>query len=164
MLQSSINVWVDADACPVKTEIVRVCKRHGIVPRLVSNKSLALFTDRQDVTVLTVTGDFDTAENCIVENLLPGDLVLTDEVPLASRVLMEGGAALDFLGRWFTEDNMDKRTVGRRQGDLRRRAKILKGGPEKPVRADRSRLLRELDAFLSLATKEANSQSDFKKN
>jgi uncharacterized protein YaiI (UPF0178 family) len=157
MLQSSINVWVDADGCPVKTEIVRVCKRHGIVPRLVSNKSLALFTDRQDVTVLTVTGDFDTAENCIVENLLPGDLVLTDEITLASRVLMEGGAALDFRGRWFTEDNIDELTAGLDQGDLRRKAGIFKGGPDKPVRADRSRLLRELNAFLTLATKEANS-------
>jgi uncharacterized protein YaiI (UPF0178 family) len=157
MLQSSISVWVDADACPVKTEIVRVCKRHGIVPRLVSNKSLALFTDRRDVTVLTVTGDFDTADNCIVENLLPGDLVLTDEVTLASRVLMEGGTALDFRGRWFTEGNIDELPAGLEQGDLRRKAGNSKGGPDKPVRADRSRLLRELNAFLSLASKEAKS-------
>jgi uncharacterized protein YaiI (UPF0178 family) len=157
MLQSSINVWVDADACPVKTEIVRVCKRHGIVPRLVSNKSLALFTDRRDVTVLTVTGDFDTAENCIVENLLPGDLVLTDETTLASHVLMEGGAALDFRGRWFTEENINELTAGLEQGDLRRKAGFFKGGPDRPARADRSRLLRELDAFLSLATREAKS-------
>lgn len=144
-------VWVDADACHVKEEIVRVCQRYGIETRFVSNKVLRGFTAHRNVMAITVPGGFDAADDYVVENLRPGDLVLTGDIPLASRVLKAGAAALDFRGRWFTQDNIGELVASRDLHHHLRGAGILTAGPSSPGRSDRSRLLRELNNFLDRA-------------
>jgi len=156
LTQSKFNVWVDADDCKIQTEIVRVCKRYGIVPHFVYNKIFAYYTDSKDVIVMTVPVGFDSAETCILENLLPGDLVLTDEAVLASRVLKQGAAPLDFRGQWFTENNIAERLAACEQHDSHQGKEASRGGRKKPTRAEYSRLRRELNAYLKFATKAPN--------
>ena len=158
-----LNVWIDADACHAKAEIVRVCKRYGIVPRLVSNKAGAEFARRRDAESVIVPGAFDAADNHIIAHLRPGDLVLTGDIPLAARVLKAGGAALDFRGRWFTDDNIGgllatrdlKRTL-RQTGALSEAA----GGPRAPGPAERAALLQQLNNFLDRASRAAPRKGD----
>lgn len=149
--QGSLIVWVDADACHVKEEIVQVCERYGIETRFVSDKVLKEFTGRRSVKVITVPGGFDAADNYVVENLRPGDLILTGDIPLASRVLKAGAAALDFRGRWFTEDNIGGLLASRDLHHHLRGSGVLTAGPSRPERTDRSRLLQELNNFLDRA-------------
>ena len=156
LTQSKFNVWVDADDCKIQTEIVRVCKRYGIVPHFVYNKIFAYYTDSKDVIVMTVPVGFDSAETCILENLLPGDLVLTDDAMLASRVLKQGAAPLDFRGQWFTENNIAERLVACEQHDARQKKEASRGNPKKFGRAEYSRLRGELNAYLKFATKAPN--------
>ena len=146
--QKSVVVWVDADACHVKDEIVRVCHRYGVETRFVSNKVLKGFTGRRNVTVITVPGGLDAADNYVVEHVQPGDLVLTGDIPLASRVLEAGAAALDFRGRWFTEDNIGGLVASRDLHHHLRGSGVLTDGPRSPGHAVRSRLLQELNNFL----------------
>ena len=156
MPQSEFKVWVDADDCQLQTEIVRVCKRYGIVPQFVYNKIFAYYTDTEDVVVITVPVGFDSAETCILENLLPGDLVLTDDAILAAGVMEKGAAPLDFRGRWFSENNIDERLASCDPHDSHQGEEVSKRHRKKPTRVELFRLRRQLKAYLKSATKASN--------
>jgi len=155
MPPSEFKVWVDADDCHLQREIVRLCKGYDIVPQFVYNKVFAYYTDTKDVVVITVPVGFDSAEACILDNLLPGDLVLTDDANLAADVLEKGAAPLDFRGRWFTEINIDERLASYapndshpQEGSKRRR--------KKSTRTQLFRLRRQLKAYLKSTIKGEN--------
>jgi len=141
-------VWIDGDACHVREEIIRVCGRYGIVPRLVGNKIPAGYHERSDVEMVAVPALFDAADDHIVEHLSAGDLVLTGDIPLAARVLKAAAHALDFRGRWFTEAKIGDLMAKREVNAFRRQVGEVTGGPSRPRRADRSLLLQELNNFL----------------
>ena len=156
MPQSEFKVWVDGDDCQLQREIVRVCKRYGIVPQFVYNKVFAYYTDTKDVVVITVPVGFDSAEACILDNLLPGDLVLTDDANLAADVLEKGAAPLDFRGRWFTEINIDERLAICDPHDSHHDEEVSKRPRKKPTRTQLFRLRRQLKAYLKSTTKGSN--------
>jgi uncharacterized protein YaiI (UPF0178 family) len=158
MPPAEFNVWVDGDDCQLQTEIVRVCKRYGIVPRFVYNKIFAYYTDSEETVVLTVPGDFDSAETCILGNLLAGDLVLTDNAILALGALRKGAAPLDFRGRWLTENYINEQLAARESGDSHQEEEVSKRPREKPARAERLRLRRQLNAYLKFAAKAPNPE------
>ena len=99
------EIYVDGDACPVKDEVLRVAARHDLITHLVSNRWLR-GADNPLVRRVVVTEGFDAADNWIAEHATAGDIVITADIPLASRCLKNGAAVLGPSGRPFSEANI----------------------------------------------------------
>ncbi len=83
----TIRILVDADACPVKAEIYRVAERHHLPVMLVANSFIAIPRDAERVERVIVSDKLDAADDWIAENSRPGAIVITADIPLASRSL-----------------------------------------------------------------------------
>jgi uncharacterized protein len=141
------RILVDADACPVKAEIYRVAKRHGLRVFLVSNSWMRI--PREDWLELVVVNDaFDAADNWIAEQSTPDEIVITGDILLASRCLKNGAAALDFKGRLFTEDSIGGALASRELMAHLREIGAVTGGPAPIENRDRSRFLHALDELV----------------
>lgn len=151
-MQTDPHVYVDADACPVKSETVKVAERHGLAVTFVANAWLSL-PRAPRVRMQVVTGAFDAADDWIVAQLEPADIVITADIPLASRSLQQGARVLGPSGKPFTADNIGNALATRElMADLR--AYGVGGGPPPFGPRDRSRFL---DA-LELVVREARRQ------
>ena len=102
---SAAQIYVDADACPVKDEVVRVGGRHGLAVTFVANFGLRPSRDPMIRNVVVPQGA-DAADDWIVEHVADGDIVITADIPLARRVLEKGATALGPTGRPFTPDSI----------------------------------------------------------
>ncbi len=100
-----MRIYIDADACPVKTETLRVAERFGIPVTLVSNGGIRPSRDPMVTTVVVADGP-DVADNWIVDAMEAGDIVVTNDIPLASNVLDKNGRALKPNGKEFTEQSI----------------------------------------------------------
>jgi len=98
-------ILVDADACPVKDEVLRVAERHGVRVTLVANRGLRPSRDPMVAHVLVPQGA-DAADDWIVEHAGAGDIVITSDIPLAGRALKQGATVLGPTGRPFTESSI----------------------------------------------------------
>jgi len=142
-----IRILVDADACPVKPEIFRVAKRHGLRVFLVSNSWMR--TPREDWLELVIVNDaFDAADNWIAEQSSTDEIVATGDILLASRCLKAGAAVLDFKGRLFTEDSIGGALANRDLMAHLREIGAVSGGPAPIENRDRSRFLHALDELV----------------
>ncbi len=103
--QLPIVILVDADACPVKAEIYRVAERHGLKVSIVSNAPIAVPRDPLVERVVVAEG-MDKADDWIAERARPGAVVVTADIPLASRAVKAGASVLGPTGRAFTEDSI----------------------------------------------------------
>ena len=104
-----IQIYVDADACPVKDEVYRVARRHGLPVHLVSNRPINLPRDPLFHPVV-VSGRFDAADDWIVDQATASDIVVTADIPLAARCLAQGARVLDPKGRPFTDASIASST------------------------------------------------------
>jgi uncharacterized protein len=148
-VQSAPHIYVDADACPVKAEAVRVAVRHGLPVTFVANSGMALPRGPR-VRLQVVSGAFDAADDWIVDQLRPNDIVITADIPLASSALRKGARVLGPGGKPFTDDNIGNALATRElMADLR--AYGVGGGPPPFGQRDRSRFLQALE----LAVREA---------
>ena len=102
---SAPQIFVDADACPVKDEVLRVAQRHGVKVTFVANRGLRPSRDPMVVHVLVPQGA-DAADDWIAEHAAAGDLVVTTDIPLAGRCLKAGATVLGPTGRPFTESSI----------------------------------------------------------
>jgi len=100
-----MQIYIDADACPVKDETLRVAARYGVPVTLVSNGGIRPSRDPMVTTIVVPDGP-DAADDRIVETLDAHDIVITNDIPLAGRVLEKGGLALRPDGREFTEQTI----------------------------------------------------------
>ena len=98
-------IYVDADACPVKDEVMRVVRRHGLVVHMVSNQWMLLNDDPLVNRVVVEQGP-DIADDWIAERAGPGDIAITADIQLAARCLEAGAAALGPDGRPFTQGDI----------------------------------------------------------
>ncbi|WP_337271000.1 YaiI/YqxD family protein [Oryzifoliimicrobium ureilyticus] len=98
-------IYVDADACPVKQEILKVAERHGLEVTFVANSGLRPSRDPM-VKNIIVSGAFDAADDWIAERAGRGDLVVTADVPLAQRCVATGAQVTGPTGRVFDEANI----------------------------------------------------------
>ena len=103
-------IWVDADACPqvIKEILYRAAERAQVVTTLVANTSLRV-PPSPFIRTLRVDHGWDVADQRIVEQVGPGDLVVTADIPLAALVIARGAQALDPRGELYTEDNVQER-------------------------------------------------------
>ena len=143
-MKKQTNIYVDADACPVKEEIVRVADRHGLPVHFVSNAHMRLPVGL-DVRRVIVSDGFDAADDWIAETAGEGDVVITNDIPLAERCLKSGAQVIGATGKPFTADNigmgMAMRELSR---DLRDMGEISGAGPAFSKK-DRSRFLEALE-------------------
>jgi hypothetical protein len=145
------HIYVDADACPVKAETVKVAERHGLPVVFVTNAWLAV-PRAPRVRVQVVTGAFDAADDWIVAQVQRDDVVITADIPLASRCLKLGARVLGPSGKPFTEDNIGNALATRElMADLR--AYGVGGGPPPFGPKDRSRFLEALELVVRDAKK-----------
>lgn len=139
-----IVIYVDADACPVKDEVYRVAGRYGLHVFVVSNSFLNL--PREPWIERVVVGDkFDAADDWIAERANRGAVVITADVPLASRCVKAGAVALAPNGKAFTESSVGLALATRNLMQDLREAGAITGGPRPFSPKDRSAFLGALD-------------------
>ena len=123
-----LDLYVDADACPVKDEIYRVAKRYDLAVFVVTNAWM--FTPPAGRVELVLVGQgFDAADDWIAERASEGDIVITADIPLAARCLARGARALDAKGREFTPDAIGSALASRELLSDLRDLGVVTGGP-----------------------------------
>ena len=141
------EIYVDGDACPVKNEVYRVAKRHGLRVILVSNTWMRI--PREDwLELIVVEGDLDAADDWIASHAAVGDIVITGDIPLAARCLEKGAMVLDPRGRTHTDDSIGDALAGRELLSQLRETGLVTGGPAALEKRDRSRFLHRLDEMI----------------
>ncbi|HNX95920.1 MAG TPA: YaiI/YqxD family protein [Holophaga sp.] len=143
-MDEAIQIYVDADACPVKDEVFRVAKRHGLKVHVVANGRLNLPRDPL-FTLVTVSGKFDAADDWIVEHVTATDIAITADIPLAARCLAKGARVLDPKGRLFTDDSIGDALASREISAFLRDMGEMGGGPKPYSPKDRSNFLNQLE-------------------
>jgi uncharacterized protein YaiI (UPF0178 family) len=143
-MEQEIEILIDADACPVKAEVYRVAERHRLKVYVVANSFIAVprepFIER-----VVVGGGFDVADDWIAERVSRGDIVVTADVPLASRCVKAGADAIAPNGRAFTEASVGMALATRNLMQDLREAGAVTGGPKPFSARDRSAFLSALD-------------------
>ena len=142
-----VRIFVDADACPVKDEVLKVAARFDLEVFLVSNQWLRMPVG-PNVTKQVVPEGADAADNWIAENIAPPDVAITSDIPLASRVLKAGAIALGPTGRAFTTDNIGMALAMRDLKAELRETGVDRGFNASFTQKDRSQFLNALDRLL----------------
>jgi len=141
-------IYIDADACPVKEEVYRVARRTGCAVFVVANSFIRV---PAGVQLSVVDAGPDAADDWIAERVQPGDVVITNDIPLAHRSLKAGGSALAATGKPFTESSIGAAMAQRGLMEHLRSIGDITGGPKPFTQADRSRFLSALDAAVQKA-------------
>jgi uncharacterized protein len=142
-----LEIYVDADGCPVKEEVYRVASRYGLKVWVVANGWLRVPNDPL-VTRVTVAEGLDRADDWIAERIGPGDIAITADVPLADRCVKRGARAIAPGGRPFTEASIGTDLATRNLMSALREAGEIRGGGRPFTKQDRSRFLGALDAAI----------------
>lgn len=143
-------IFVDADGCPVKPEVYRVAKRYGLKVTVVANSRMRI-PQEDRLALVVVEGQFDAVDDWIVEHVGKHDIVISGDIPLASRCLKKGALVLGPTGRVFTEDNIGEALASRELLSHLRELGAMTGGPAPFDKRDRSRFLQRLDATIQAA-------------
>jgi uncharacterized protein YaiI (UPF0178 family) len=145
-----VRIWVDADAAPraVKEMLYRVADKHQLEVILVANQLLRTPPSRY-IRCVTVGRDFDAADDWLVTQVQPGELVTTGDVPLAARVVDLGATALDPRGEILDESNVRSRLVMRNLLEQVRESGEQLGGPRPFSDRDKNRFAASLQRWLS---------------
>lgn len=148
-----IEIFVDADACPMKDEVYRVAARHGLPVALVANQRMST-PEGLGVEMVVVDQGPDSADDWIAENIRAGDVVVTADIPLAARCLERGARALGTNGRPFSEDSIGSALASRSLNRDLREAGLLTGGPSGISSRDRTRFLDALERMVQQGLRE----------
>ena len=141
-------IYVDADACPVKAEVIRTAGRHGAQVTLVCNGGLRPVPE-PFVSIVVVDQGADEADKWIAARAGPGDICITADLPLADRCIAGGALVLTHDGEELSARNIGPRLAARDlMADLRASDPFLQGRGRAFSRADRSRFLTALDRLL----------------
>ena len=142
-----IKIYVDADASPVKNEVLRVAKRYGLKVYFVANFKMR-FPQDDLVEMVVVDEELDAADNWIEERIGDKDIVVTGDVPFASRCLKKNARVLDPKGRVFTEETIGEALAHRDLMTYLRDTGNITHGPTPRGKRDNSRFLQRLDDLI----------------
>ena len=142
-----LNIYIDADACPVKDEVYRVAERHKLIVKVVSNTWMRVPRDAR-IELVVVDDGFDAADNWIVANAGAGDIVVSNDIPLAARCIDGGVQVIKPTGHRFTGENIGDALASRNLLDQLRGAGAIAGGPPPFSKKDRSRFLQALEQVI----------------
>jgi hypothetical protein len=148
-----LHIYIDADACPMKQEVYRVAKRYQLKVTLVANSWMRVPAG-QGVVMEVVDAGPDVADDWIVAHVEPGDIVITADIPLASRCLKRGARVIGTTGKAFTEDNIGDSVATRDLLAKLREGGEITGGPPPLKKNDRSRFLQRLDEVIQAIRRE----------
>lgn len=145
-----MEIYIDADACPVKDETYRVAARYELPVRVVSAQWLRVPDEPHiNLELVRETGSLDVADDWIVERVGPGDVVVSEDILLASRCLEKGAHPLTPRGREYTAESIGEAVASRELMANLREAGVVTGGPAPFTRADRSAFLQRLDEIVN---------------
>ena len=142
-----INIYIDADACPVKDETYKVAARYKIKSFVVANKFQNVPVDPL-IELKIVSGNFDAADDWIVENITSYDIVITTDILLADRCVKKQARAVSPKGVEFTEDNIGSVVANRELMQNLRHMGEMRGGPAPMDKKARSQFLGKLDQII----------------
>jgi uncharacterized protein YaiI (UPF0178 family) len=151
-MAADIEILVDADACPVKAEVIRVAERHGLRVTFVANGGLRPSRDPM-VRNVVVSAGFDAADDWIVENTRVSDIVVTADIPLAARCVEKGAFVIGPTGKPFTPETIGMAVAMRDLKQHLREAGEIKGYNAAFSQKDRSQFLSSLDQAVRRALK-----------
>jgi uncharacterized protein YaiI (UPF0178 family) len=139
-----LEIFIDADGCPVKQEVFRVAQRYGLKVTVVANSRIQI--PRGDwVQLVVVEGQFDAADDWIVEYASADDIVISGDILLAARCLEKGAQVLGHRGDTFTQDSIGEALAMRASLAHLRELGTITWGPAPFEKRDRSRFLQQLD-------------------
>lgn len=144
------EIYVDADACPVKDEVLRVAERHRLKVHVVSNR-WHRGTDGPLVNRVVVPEGPDSADNWIAERITEGDICITPDIPLAARCIERGAQVLGNTGKPFTPESIGMALAMRDLMTHLRETGEVKGYNPSFGKQDRSRFLQALEAAVQKA-------------
>jgi uncharacterized protein YaiI (UPF0178 family) len=147
IINAMTKIYVDADGCPVKSEVYRVAERYALPVVLVANKPLSLPSNPL-LEMVVVTGAFDAADDWIVEHSRPGDILVTADILLADRCVKKSVRVLGPNGVEFTPDNIGSAVATRELLQELRAGGEMHGGPAPMDKKARSRFLSRLDEII----------------
>ncbi len=139
-----LELYVDADACPVKDKALKVARRHGLKVHMVSNMWMRGDGDPAVHRVVVPEGP-DAADDWIVEHIGAGDIVVTQDILLAARCLEKQASAIGPTGKPFTPDNIGMAVAMRDLTAHLRDTGEIKGNNPSHTKKDRSRFLEALE-------------------
>ncbi|MGZ4958172.1 MAG: YaiI/YqxD family protein [Methylomonas sp.] len=145
-----MTIWVDADACPnpVKTLLFRAAQKRHLTLLLVANQLIAT-PPLKSIRAIRVSGGFDAADDYILQHMQGGDLVITGDIPLASKVIEKQGHAIDPRGEVFGVDNIGEKLALRDFLEQMRNSGQITGGVSAMAAKDVQQFANALDRFLA---------------
>ena len=157
-MTAGISILVDADACPVKQEIYRVAERHGLRVQVVANSPIQVPRDSL-IERITVGAGLDAADDWIAARADARTIVITSDVPLASRCVKAGAQVIAPNGRPFTDASIGMALAMRNLMTHLREAGQMSGGPAAFSPRDRSAFVGELDRAIRRLRRRAGDQN-----
>jgi uncharacterized protein YaiI (UPF0178 family) len=142
-----LDIYIDADGCPVKEETYKVAERYQLKVYVVANKYLNVPQDSR-VQMIVASTDFDAADDWIVEHAQKGDIVITADILLAERCVKKQVRAIGSKGIEFTEDSIGSAVATRELMQNLRHMGEVRGGPAPMDKKDRSKFLGTLDQVI----------------
>lgn len=144
-----MKIWIDADACPnvIKDIVFRASERTKTKVVVVANQPIRVPLNGL-VSTIQVSRGFDMADSRIIDDMEPGDLVITADIPLADAALTKGGIALNPRGELYTLENIKDRLATRDLMAELRDSGMITGGPKTLGLKDRQAFANKLDALL----------------
>lgn len=148
----TFTIWVDADACPkpMREMIIRAAERTKVKTVFVANHPLPL-PQREMISQIQVSAGFDVADHEIVRRVQQGDLVITQDIPLADELIAKGAQALSPRGELFTPENIKSRLNIRDFMETMRSSGVQTGGPNTLSEADKRQFASHFDRILTRA-------------
>lgn len=150
MLKETPEIYVDADACPVKDEVIKVANRHRINTYMVSNGGIRPYLSTF-IKLIIVGKDADAADDWIAKNIQTGDIAITNDIPLAARCLKKGASAIRPNGNLFNDNSIGMAMATRELMQMLRESGEITSRTHPFSKADRSEFLKSLEmVFQSL--------------
>ena len=148
------DIYIDADACPVKEETVRVAERHNVKVFIVSNGGLRPNLHPLVENIIVPDGP-DIADMWIADRAHKGDLVITGDIPLAAKTVAAGARPIRHHGDMFSPSNIGNQLATRDlMADLRGANPFMQGSGKPFSKIDRSNFLNSLEREVRAAKKE----------
>jgi uncharacterized protein YaiI (UPF0178 family) len=146
----SARIWVDADACPkaLREIILKAAKRVAVKAIFVANHNLGLPITSYS-SFVQVSSGFDVADDYIAEQISAGDLLISNDIPLADQAITAGALVINMRGEELTKANIKSRLNLRDFMDTMRSSGVQTGGPPPLSQRDRANFANALDRFLA---------------
>jgi len=143
-----LEIFIDADACPVKNEVYRVADRYRLHVTVVANTRMQIPWKSKNIRLVVVDDSMDAADNWIVDHVDTDDIVVTSDIPLASRCVACGARVLNPIGKIFTETNIGEILATRDLLTHLRETGDVTSGPPPFTARNRSTFLQRLDQII----------------